>query len=54
MAEWEILVLKDGYCDFLNPPYKASRQLMSMRIAAAGISLNPLPCQAWRSYMVTN
>jgi hypothetical protein len=39
---------------FLNPPYMASRQLLIPRIAAAGTSLSPLPCQALHGYMVTS
>jgi hypothetical protein len=30
----------------------ASRQLLIPRIAAAGTSFSPLPCQAWHGYMV--
>jgi hypothetical protein len=51
-AEREISVLVYGYFDFRNPPYMASRQLMIPRIAAAGTSFSPLPCQAWHGYMV--
>jgi hypothetical protein len=32
----------------------AFRQLIITRVAAAGTSLSPLPCHAWRGYMVTN
>jgi hypothetical protein len=39
---------------FQNPPYMASRLHLIPRIAAAGTSFNPLPCQAWHGYMVTN
>jgi hypothetical protein len=39
---------------FQNPPYMASRQLVIPRIAVAGTSLSPLPCQAWHGYMVTS
>jgi hypothetical protein len=52
-AEREILVLRYGYFDFQNPPYMASRQMLITRIAAAGTSCSPLPCQAWHGYMVT-
>jgi hypothetical protein len=38
---------------FQNPPYSASRQPMIPRIAAAGISFSPLPCQAWHGYGIT-
>jgi hypothetical protein len=38
---------------FQNPPYMASRQLLIPRIAYAGTSFSPLPCHAWRGYMVT-
>jgi hypothetical protein len=41
-----------GYYDFQNPPYMASRQLMIMRIADAGTSFSPLPCQALHGYIV--
>jgi hypothetical protein len=54
LAERETLVLVYGYFDFQNPSYKASRQLMITRIAAAGTSFSPLPCQARHGYMVTN
>jgi hypothetical protein len=39
---------------FQNPPYKASRQLLIPRIAAAGTSFSPLPCQALHGYMATS
>jgi hypothetical protein len=39
---------------FQNPQYMASRQLMILRIADAGTSFSPLPCQAWHGYMVTS
>jgi hypothetical protein len=39
---------------FQNPPYMASRHQLYLRIAAAGTSFNPLPCQAWHGYMVTS
>jgi hypothetical protein len=39
---------------FQTPPYKASRQLLIPRIAAAGTSISPLLCQAWRGYNVTS
>jgi hypothetical protein len=39
---------------FLNPPYMAPRRLLIPRIAAAGTSFRPLPCQAWHGYKVTN
>jgi hypothetical protein len=32
----------------------ASRWLLVPRIAAAGTSFSPLPCQAWHGYMVTS
>jgi hypothetical protein len=35
---------------FQTRPYKASRQLLIPRIAAAGTSFSPLPCQAWYGY----
>jgi hypothetical protein len=31
----------------------ASRQQVIPRIAAAGTSFSPLPCQAWHGYLVT-
>ena len=43
-----------GYYVFQNPPYRASRQLLIPRIAAAGTSFSPLPCQAWHGYGVTS
>ena len=43
-----------GYYVFQNPPYRASRQLLIPRIAAAGTSFGPLPCQAWNGYGVTS
>jgi hypothetical protein len=43
-----------GYYVFQNPPYMASRQLLIPRIASAGTSFSPLPCQAWHGYGVTN
>jgi hypothetical protein len=46
-------VLGYGYFVFQNPPYKASRQVLITRIAAAGTSFSPLPCQAWHDYEVT-
>jgi hypothetical protein len=39
---------------FQNPPYMASRELLIPRIATVGTSFNPLPCQAWHGYGVTN
>jgi hypothetical protein len=42
-----------GYCDFLNPPYMASRQLPIAWIATTGTSFSPLMCQAWQIYEVT-
>jgi hypothetical protein len=39
---------------FQNPMYMASRQLMIPRIAAAGTSFSPLPCQARHGYRVAN
>ena len=39
---------------FQNPPYMASRHLLIPRIAAAGTSFSPLPCQAWHGYGVTS
>jgi hypothetical protein len=42
-----------GYFDFQNPLYMVSRHMMIPRIAAAGTSFSPLPCQAWHGYMVT-
>jgi hypothetical protein len=42
------------YLDFQNPLYMASRQLMITRIAAAGASVSPLPCQAWHGFKFTN
>jgi hypothetical protein len=53
-AEREISVLVYGYFDFQNPPYKASRQLLILRIAAAGTWFSPLPCKAWHGYMGTS
>jgi hypothetical protein len=38
---------------FQNPPYMASRQLLIPRIAAAGTSFSPRPCQACHGYGVT-
>jgi hypothetical protein len=32
----------------------ASRQVLITRIAAAGTSFSPLPCQAWHVYIVTS
>jgi hypothetical protein len=43
-----------GYFDFRKPPYMASRELLILRIVAAGTSFSPLPCQAWHGYMVTS
>jgi hypothetical protein len=43
-----------GYFDFHNPPYMASRQLLIIRIPAAGTSFSPLPCQAGHGYTATN
>jgi hypothetical protein len=40
--------------DFQNPPHMASRELLIPRIAAAGTSFSPLPCQAWHGFMVAN
>jgi hypothetical protein len=40
--------------EFQNPLYMASRELMIPRIAAAGTSFSPLPCQAWHGYMVSS
>jgi hypothetical protein len=37
---------------FQNSPYMASRQLLIPRIAAAGTSFSPLPCQAWHGHSV--
>jgi hypothetical protein len=31
----------------------AFRQLLIARIATAGTSFSPLPCQAWHGYMLT-
>jgi hypothetical protein len=39
---------------FQNPPYTDSRQLVILRIAAAGTSFSPIPCQAWHGYRVTS
>jgi hypothetical protein len=38
---------------FQNPSYMASRQVIIPRIAAAGTSFSPLPCQAWHGYKAT-
>jgi hypothetical protein len=38
---------------FQNPPYRASRQLLIPRIAAAGTSFSPLPCQTSHGYILT-
>jgi hypothetical protein len=46
LAERKISVLVCGYFDFQNPPYITSRQLLIPRIADAGTSFVPLPCQA--------
>jgi hypothetical protein len=54
-TEREIHVPVYGYYVFFqNLPCMASRLLMIPRIAAAGTSFNPLPCQAWHGYGVTN
>jgi hypothetical protein len=45
-------VIVYGYFDFQNPSYMASRLLLIHRIANAGTSSSPLPCQAWHGYMV--
>jgi hypothetical protein len=34
--------------------YMASRHPLIPRIATAGISFSPLPCQAWHNYGVTS
>jgi hypothetical protein len=39
---------------FQNPPYMASRHLLIPRIAGAGTSFSPLPCQALHGNKVTN
>jgi hypothetical protein len=53
MAEPEILVLEYGYYVLQNPPYMASRHVLTTRIATAGTLYSPLPCKAWHGYMVT-
>jgi hypothetical protein len=54
MAERQILVPEHGYFDFQYPLHMASRQLTITRIAVAGTSFSPIPCQAWHSYKATN
>jgi hypothetical protein len=39
---------------FYNSPYPASREWLIPRIASAGTSFSPLPCQAWHGYMITS
>jgi hypothetical protein len=51
--ERDISLMVHGYFDFQNSPYMVSRHLVIPRIATAGTSFSPLPCQAWHDYMVT-
>jgi hypothetical protein len=39
---------------FQNPPYRAPRHLLILRIAAVGTSFSPLPCLVWHGYGVTS
>jgi hypothetical protein len=39
---------------FQNPPNRASRQLLILRIAAVGTFFSPLPCHAWHGYGATS